>query len=186
MLGDADGAVKGSRAPSASSSRCSGRSGQSATTAAERRQSPSPGLSHRAGRGRPRCAAHARARFDRDAAGVDSEPGTYRRPPGGPAAGTASFARHGRRGTAASSRLAVRDGHLWVAETGRVLRFRYDVVTHRATEPVVIIPDLPPGAHHWTRSIAFVRTVGSTSRSARRAIFARSGSPPRRDRQLRS
>jgi len=51
--------------------------------------------------------------------------------------------------------LAVRDGHLWVAETGRVLRFRYDVTTHTATEPVVIIPDLPPGAHHWTRSIAF-------------------------------
>ena len=51
--------------------------------------------------------------------------------------------------------LAVRDGHLWVAETGRVLRFRYDVTTHSATEPVVIIPDLPAGAHHWTRSIAF-------------------------------
>jgi len=51
--------------------------------------------------------------------------------------------------------LIVRDGHLWVGETGRVLRFRYDVATHRATEPVVIVPDLPPGAHHWTRSIAF-------------------------------
>jgi glucose/arabinose dehydrogenase len=51
--------------------------------------------------------------------------------------------------------LAVRDGHLWVAETGRVLRFRYDVATRRATEPVVVIPDLPAGAHHWTRSIAF-------------------------------
>jgi glucose/arabinose dehydrogenase len=51
--------------------------------------------------------------------------------------------------------LAVRDGHLWVAETGRVLRFRYDVTTYRAAEPVAIIPDLPAGAHHWTRSIAF-------------------------------
>ena len=51
--------------------------------------------------------------------------------------------------------LAVRDGHLWVAETGRVLRFRYDVTTRSATEPVVVIPDLPAGAHHWTRSIAF-------------------------------
>ena len=51
--------------------------------------------------------------------------------------------------------LAVRGGHLWVAETGRVLRFRYDVTSHSATEPVVIIPDLPAGAHHWTRSIAF-------------------------------
>jgi glucose/arabinose dehydrogenase len=51
--------------------------------------------------------------------------------------------------------LLIRDGHLWVAETGRVLRFRYDVATRRATDPVVIVPDLPPGAHHWTRSIAF-------------------------------
>jgi glucose/arabinose dehydrogenase len=51
--------------------------------------------------------------------------------------------------------LAVRDGHLWVAETGRVLRFRYDVTARRATDPVVVIPDLPAGAHHWTRSIAF-------------------------------
>jgi hypothetical protein len=68
--------------------------------------------------------------------------------------------------------LAVRDGHLWVAETGRVLRFRYDVTTRRATEPVVIIPDLPAGAHHWTRSIAFGPDGGCTSRSARRAIFA--------------
>jgi len=51
--------------------------------------------------------------------------------------------------------LAVRDGHLWVAETGRVLRFRYDVAARRATDPVVVIPDLPAGAHHWSRSIAF-------------------------------
>ena len=51
--------------------------------------------------------------------------------------------------------LVVRDGELWVAETGRVRRFRYEAATHRATEPVVIVPDLPPGAHHWTRSIAF-------------------------------
>ena len=51
--------------------------------------------------------------------------------------------------------LVVRDGYLWVAETGRVLRFRYDAATHRAVEPVVIVPDLPAGAHHWTRSIAF-------------------------------
>ena len=51
--------------------------------------------------------------------------------------------------------IVVRDGYLWVAETGRVLRFRYDVATRRAAEPVVIVPDLPAGAHHWTRSIAF-------------------------------
>src|SRR4030095_10917234 len=50
--------------------------------------------------------------------------------------------------------LAVPDGHLWVAETGRVLRFRYDVTTRRATEPVVVIPDLPAGAHHWSHENA--------------------------------
>src|SRR3989442_128779 len=51
--------------------------------------------------------------------------------------------------------LAVRDGHIWLAETGRVLRFRYDATTRAASDPLVIVPDLPPGAHHWTRSIAF-------------------------------
>jgi glucose/arabinose dehydrogenase len=51
--------------------------------------------------------------------------------------------------------LAVRDGHLYVAETGRVLRFRYDVTTRIAQAPVVVVPELPAGAHHWTRSIAF-------------------------------
>ena len=51
--------------------------------------------------------------------------------------------------------LAFREGKLWVAETGRVLRFRYELATRAATEPVVIVPDLPPGAHHWTRSLAF-------------------------------
>jgi glucose/arabinose dehydrogenase len=51
--------------------------------------------------------------------------------------------------------LAVHGGQLWIAETGRVLRFRYDVRTRVATEPAVIVGDLPAGAHHWTRSIAF-------------------------------
>jgi glucose/arabinose dehydrogenase len=51
--------------------------------------------------------------------------------------------------------LAVHGGQLWIAETGRVLRFRYDVRTHAAREPTVIVGDLPSGAHHWTRSIAF-------------------------------
>jgi len=47
--------------------------------------------------------------------------------PGGPAAGTASFALTVA-ASAASSRLAVRDGQPLGRETGRVLRFRYDVV----------------------------------------------------------
>jgi glucose/arabinose dehydrogenase len=46
-------------------------------------------------------------------------------------------------------------GHLYVAETGRVRRFRYDPVALAAREPVTVVPDLPAGAHHWTRSIAF-------------------------------
>ncbi len=51
--------------------------------------------------------------------------------------------------------LAFKDGALFVAETGRVLRFRYDPVAPRATSPVLIVPDLPPGGGHWTRTIAF-------------------------------
>jgi len=51
--------------------------------------------------------------------------------------------------------LAFRDGYLYVAETGRVLRFRYDARTRVAEAPVTVVPDLPAGAHHWTRSIAF-------------------------------
>jgi glucose/arabinose dehydrogenase len=51
--------------------------------------------------------------------------------------------------------LAVRAGQLWIAETGRVLRFRYDVRMRAAREPAVVVGDLPAGAHHWTRSIAF-------------------------------
>jgi glucose/arabinose dehydrogenase len=51
--------------------------------------------------------------------------------------------------------LAFRDGQLWVAETGRVLRFRYDPASLRASEPTVVVPNLPPGGQHWTRTIAF-------------------------------
>ena len=51
--------------------------------------------------------------------------------------------------------LAFHDGDLYVAETGRVLRFRYDARTRVAGAPVTVVPGLPAGAHHWTRSIAF-------------------------------
>ncbi len=51
--------------------------------------------------------------------------------------------------------LAFRAGRLHVAETGRVLRFRYDPMSLRATDPVVVVPDLPAGGHHWTRTIVF-------------------------------
>jgi glucose/arabinose dehydrogenase len=51
--------------------------------------------------------------------------------------------------------LAFRDGQLYVAETGRVQRFRYATSTHRASEPVVVVPSLPVGGGHWTRTLAF-------------------------------
>jgi glucose/arabinose dehydrogenase len=46
-------------------------------------------------------------------------------------------------------------GALYVAETGRVLRFSYDPARLVAREASVVVPDLPAGEHHWTRSIAF-------------------------------
>jgi glucose/arabinose dehydrogenase len=51
--------------------------------------------------------------------------------------------------------LAFKDGAFYVAETGRILRFRYDPATHKASEPSVVVPSLPVGAGHWTRTIAF-------------------------------
>jgi glucose/arabinose dehydrogenase len=51
--------------------------------------------------------------------------------------------------------LAFRRGDLYVAETGRILRFRYDPHALTARDPAVVVADLPAGAHHWTRSIAF-------------------------------
>src|SRR5439155_7648897 len=39
--------------------------------------------------------------------------------------------------------VAFRAGRLYVGETGRVLRFRYDPVTRRASDPAVVVPDLP-------------------------------------------
>jgi glucose/arabinose dehydrogenase len=80
--------------------------------------------------------------------------------------------------------LAFRDGQLYVAETGRVLRFRYDPATSRASDPVVVVPSLPPGGGHWTRTIAFAPdgrlyvSVGSScnvcnERDPRRAAIVR-------------
>jgi glucose/arabinose dehydrogenase len=51
--------------------------------------------------------------------------------------------------------LAVRREHLYVAETGRIMRYRYRAATQTAVEPTVVVDGLPHGAHHWTRSIAF-------------------------------
>jgi glucose/arabinose dehydrogenase len=51
--------------------------------------------------------------------------------------------------------LAFRHGDLYVAETGRILHFRYDAKTLAARDPVVVVAALPAGVHHWTRGIAF-------------------------------
>jgi glucose/arabinose dehydrogenase len=51
--------------------------------------------------------------------------------------------------------LAFRDGALYVAETGRVLRFRYDPASMKATGQTVVVPGLPKGERHWTRTVVF-------------------------------
>jgi glucose/arabinose dehydrogenase len=51
--------------------------------------------------------------------------------------------------------LAFRRGHLYVAETGRIVRYRYHSVPSRVRERRVVVSGLPHSAHHWTRSIAF-------------------------------
>ena len=51
--------------------------------------------------------------------------------------------------------LAWKDGNLYVAETGRVVRLHYDPGTHRATQLAVVVPRLPSGGSHWTRTIVF-------------------------------
>ena len=53
--------------------------------------------------------------------------------------------------------MAFRRGYLYVAETGRIVRYRYHAATQTAAEPRVVVAGLPHGAHHWTRSIAFGR-----------------------------
>ena len=52
--------------------------------------------------------------------------------------------------------LAFLDGQLYVAETGRVVRFEYDPATRRVRgAPAVVVGNLPPRGAHWTRTIAF-------------------------------
>jgi glucose/arabinose dehydrogenase len=51
--------------------------------------------------------------------------------------------------------LAFRRGHLYVAQTDRIVRYRYDPRTLKAVEPRVVVSGLPDRTHHWTRSIAF-------------------------------
>ncbi len=52
--------------------------------------------------------------------------------------------------------LAFHRDWLYIAETGRVVRVRYDPAGHRAMgPPEVVVPSIPPRGGHWTRTIAF-------------------------------
>ncbi len=44
---------------------------------------------------------------------------------------------------------------LYVAETGAVLRYAYHLGDLTGGKPEVVVPDLPSGGGHWTRTIAF-------------------------------
>lgn len=88
--------------------------------------------------------------------------------------------------------VAVHNGQLYVAETGRIVRYRYDPLTLTAVEPTVIVGGLPHGGHHWTRSIAFGAdgrlyvAVGSScdacrERDPRRAAIMRYGADGSRE-----
>ena len=145
--------------PCASSSRCSACSAPPPPRRPSRRQSRWPrAFASSSSGGRPRRAAHARARLVRDAAGsIPARDVSSRCPPAAPRPQPASLAGDRGRGTAGSSR------RLAVPCTDTCGSPRPDACCGsamtsplaRATEPVVIIPDLPAGAHHWTRSIAF-------------------------------
>ena len=51
--------------------------------------------------------------------------------------------------------LAFFEGFLYVAETGRVLRLKDRDGDLKADTVDVIVPDLPPGGNHWSRTIGF-------------------------------
>jgi glucose/arabinose dehydrogenase len=51
--------------------------------------------------------------------------------------------------------LAFHAGYLYLAETGRVIRYPFAEGEVAGGEPEVIVADLPAGGQHWTRTIAF-------------------------------
>ncbi len=51
--------------------------------------------------------------------------------------------------------LAFKDGALYIAEGSRVQRFSYDPATMKATQPAVVVRNLPAGGNHWTRTVVF-------------------------------
>ncbi len=51
--------------------------------------------------------------------------------------------------------IAVHDGYLYVGEENRVIRFKIGPNGERASEPQIVVPDLPSGAGHATRTVGF-------------------------------
>jgi glucose/arabinose dehydrogenase len=51
--------------------------------------------------------------------------------------------------------LAFKGGYLYVAETGRIFRARFDAVQRTVGDIEVIFSDIPPGENHNTRTIGF-------------------------------
>ena len=51
--------------------------------------------------------------------------------------------------------LAFHDGYLYLAETGRIVRYPFEDGEVARGEPEVVVADLPAGGQHWTRTIAF-------------------------------
>jgi len=51
--------------------------------------------------------------------------------------------------------LALRDGYLYVAETGRIIRARFDAAARTIGEVETIFDDLPPGGNHSSRTLGF-------------------------------
>ena len=83
--------------------------------------------------------------------------------------------------------LAFHRGALYVAETGRVRRFRWDPAGLTASDAKVVVDGFPAGEWHWTRTVAvgpdgnLYLAIGSTcdvcrERDARRAAIVRYGS----------
>lgn len=52
--------------------------------------------------------------------------------------------------------LALRDGWLYVAETGAIRRVRFDSAARKTSGPIEpVVEGIPPGGRHWTRTIDF-------------------------------
>jgi len=66
--------------------------------------------------------------------------------------------------------IAFHDDYVYVGNTNKVVRFRYDKKTSKRTGEIEHVLELPPGGGHWTRTIAFsadgtklYASVGSSS-----------------------